>query len=123
MRYIKDGPFKYRGQPGESLETVGKMLAGFAGGYLPLPNASPPLVLTNKEIRTLNDAEDALGKDPVDGFLVLEDAQVEIILKAIPKMVEHTNRATSAPAILDIIEGADTELPDTDKVVDIAEAQ
>lgn len=113
MRYIKDGPFKFR-RENESTQTVGEMLAGFAGGYVPIP----ALQLTTKEIRILNDAEDSLGK-PEDGWLALEDAQFDTALRVIPKMVESTNKATSAPLVEDILNEAVTEKPESAKVINI----
>jgi hypothetical protein len=111
MRYIKDGPFSFRGVPPEvPATTVGKMLSMFAGGYTP-SNRQGGLLLTTSEIRALNKAEDVLVADPVDGYFALEDAEYEIIKRCIPTIVENSNRATSAPVVEDIIEGALTERP------------
>jgi hypothetical protein len=115
VRYLKDGPFRFRGvDPKAEATTVGEMLAEFAGSYMP-SNRPGGLVLTNKQIRVLNKAEDVLAAGPVDGYFALEDAEYAILNECVPQLVNGSNRATSAPAIEDLLNESLTELPTSDE--------
>lgn len=109
MHYIKDGPFE--GHKKITDQTIGEVLADFAGAYQPIGELS---LKTNAEIRTLNKGVDILEAGPEDGYFFIEQDDVFKMLQNVTTtMIRNSTLARAAPYVEDLFLAALTEKPET----------
>ena len=117
MHYIQDGPFE--GHKKVEDQTIGQVLADFAGMYQPIDG----LKLSTAEIRKLNKAIDALESGPEDGCFAIEDEDFNVLKKVTVALIESSSLARAAPYVEDLLVAAPTSKPEApDNVTPIGQA-